>query len=345
VRLRDLGLTIGALAPGPLGAVTDVPGVRVGHAPGAVGGITALIPFAAGPRRFFVGRWSLDGGDELTGGLAMTEDFGTLSTPLVMAPPAAAGRVYDGLLAYEFQLDSGLSEDAGWPPGLITVDGGPAASVSLHASLGAAHVSAALSTAANGLPVEGQVGIGRGLAAFGARAGVGTASRQLPDGRLVGVLLAANGGEPEALSIDGHRVGPSLQLAPLPSRRRRTFAAVVVTDAPLIPRQLDRLAQRAAFGLVRVGLLDGSTTSGTAVALSTTGLDDETAAPADPGPDGATNAGAVVAAAGAESGLATLFQAAAEACEEATLNALVAASVQPSLDDTPVLPTDLLPRR
>ena len=332
MRLRDLGLGVGRLEPGDANSVTDVAGVHVGHAPGAAGGLTALVPFAGAPRRFFAGRWSLDGGDELIGGLAMTEDFGALSTPLVLAPPQAAGRVYDGLLDYGFQLDAGLPEDAGWPPGLIAVDGVPASSVSLHAALTEDQVAAALSAASAAPPTEGQAGVGRGLAAFGVRAGIGTASRRPPAGSVVGVLLAANGGEPRGLTVDGERVGPRLGLAPLAPERRRTFAAVIATDAPLLPVQLDRLAQRAAFGLVRVGLLDENTSGGTILALSTTGLRDD--APAGPG--------AVRAAATAERALPELFAAAAESCEEAVLNALVAASAQPSLDGSPPLPAERL---
>ena len=332
MRLRDLGLAVGRLEPGAANAVTDVAGVRVGHAAGGGSGVTALVPFAAAPRRFFAGRWSLDGGDELTGGLAMTEDFGALSTPLVLAPPQAAGRIYDGLLAYGFQLDAGLPEDAGWPPGLIAVDGVPAPAASLHAGLTEEHVAAALAAASEEPPAEGQSGVGRGLAAFGARAGIGTASRRLPGGSVVGVLLAANGGEPGSLTVDGERVGPRLGLEPLALQRRRTFAAVVATDAPLLPVQLDRLALRASFGLVRVGLLDEHTSGGTILALSTTALRDDT--PAGPG--------AVTAAATAEGELSELFAAAAESCEEAVLNALVAASGQAGLDGSPPLPAGRL---
>ena len=107
---------------------------------------------------------------------------------------------------------------------------------------------------------------------------------------------------------------------------------MVATDAPLLPVQLDRLAQRASFGLVRVGLLDEHTSGGTILALSTTALRDD--APAGPG--------AVAAAATSESGLPGLFAAAAESCEEAVLNALVAASDHPGLDGSPPLPLDRL---
>lgn len=332
MRLRDLGLAVGALPPGPGNAVTDVPGVRVGHAPGAAGGITALLPFGPAPRRYFVGRWALDGGDEMTG-LALAEDFGALSAPIVLAPLPAVGRVYDGVLTYDFGIDPGLSEDEGWPPVVVPVDGSPYAADTLHAALGQAQVAAAIGTASSAPPAEGQVGVGRGLAAFGARAGVGSSSRRAAGGTL-GALVAANGGEPARLAVDG-RLAFLAGLPPLPAHRPRTFAAVVVTDAPLIPGQLARLAGRAAFGLVRVGLLDAGTRAGLVVAVSTTGLDDEQAAPGSPG--------SVVARTLPEAALPELFAAAAEACEEAVLNALVAASTQAGVDGTPPLPASLLP--
>ena len=87
-RLRDLGLSVGELPTGPLNAIIDVEGVRVGHARGAVGGITVVVPFPDIPRRYYAGRWSLDGGDDTTA-LAMLEDFGALSTPIALAPALA----------------------------------------------------------------------------------------------------------------------------------------------------------------------------------------------------------------------------------------------------------------
>ena len=227
MRLRDLDLSTGRLPTGLHNAITDVPGVRVGHALGAVGGVTAVLPWDASPRRCFVGRWSLDGGDDLTG-LNMAEDFGALSAPLLLAPAPAVGRVYDGVLDYGFDVSAGLGESDAWPPVVLALDGVPAEATALHTALGPSQVAAALSTASDRAPAEGQVGIGRALAAFGVRAGVGTASRRVPDRHLVGALVAANGGEPERLALDGRPVGRWLAgMTPLSERHRRTFAAVV----------------------------------------------------------------------------------------------------------------------
>ncbi|MFH1567815.1 MAG: P1 family peptidase [Gemmatimonadota bacterium] len=323
MRLRDLGLAVGTRPTGEANAVTDVPGVRVGHAeaPAAGGrtGLTVLVPFAGRPRPVLTGCYAVDGGAAMTG-LNVAEDFGTAAGPIALAPAAAAGAAYEALIEYGLEVDPGLPADAGWPPLVIAVDDSavndPAAA---HRALQPADLHRALAGAAPSRPVEGAVGIGAGLAAFGCRGGVGTASRRVAAdggaGYLVGALVAANGGEPGRLALNGCPVGPLLDLAPLPLTAPRTFAALVVTDAPLAPRQLDRLAGRAALGLVRVGLLDEHTREGLVLAQSTDALT-------------APRAGSALQAVAmlGESGMPALFAAAAEACEEAVWNALVAAT-------------------
>ena len=86
MRLRELGVTVGRLSPGALNAITDVAGVRVGHADvdgvGVSTGVTAVIPYADSPHRVFIGRYAVDGGDGMTA-LYITEDFGATSAPIV----------------------------------------------------------------------------------------------------------------------------------------------------------------------------------------------------------------------------------------------------------------------
>lgn len=351
MRLRDLDIAIGNGAPGPANAITDVPGVRVGHADivrdRLVTGITALVPYASTPRRFFVGRYALDGGDGFTG-LGVTEDFGALSTPIVLAPAAAVGKVYDGLIRYGLGLAAGLPEDAGWPPVVIGIDDSGVNDPSLtHAAVTQAHLDEALAAARGGEPAQGAVGVGGGLVSFGVRGGIGTASRGLEiDGCRyhAGVLVAANGGEADRLSIDGVPVGVELSIEKAASAVPRTATAVIATDAPCSPRQLDRLAGRAAHGLVRVGLLDAHTSEGLVIALSTTGLDDDAG-------DTITSSVAMTL----QLQMPALFAAAAEACEEAVVNALLASEPladMPPADERPgrgnamrVLPTATWPQR
>ena len=324
MRLRDLNITLGSLSPGPANAISDVPGVRVGHVDVVEGGlstgITLVVPYGDGARRrVFAGRWSVDGGDGMTG-LGVTEDFGVIATPVMLAPVAAVGRVYDGLIAHGRGMEPEL-----WPPVVVGVDDSGANPPELvHRLVREEHLYSALTAAGGEMGTgEGSTGIGLGLSAFGVRGGVGTASRRagsnLPahdSAYTVGALVAVNGGEPGNLSVDGFPVGASLDVEPLRADLPRSLAAVVVTDAPLIPRQLDHLASRAAVGLARVGLFDARTRDGIVLALSTTGLND-TALPESP----ATRPVSLVG----EGGLPPLYAAAAQACEEAVLNGLLQA--------------------
>ena len=346
MRLRDLGIGVGRLSPGPNNDINDVNGVRTGYVDvdeaGLATGITVLTPYQSRPRRVFIGRYALDGGDGMSG-LGVTEDFGAISTPIVLAPAAAVGAVYDAVISRGLGNDSGLGEDAGWPPVVVGVDDSwlnrPEV---VHRTVGGRHADAALSRATSGPTVEGSHGIGRGLAAFGVRGGVGTSSRSCAlDGgntHSVGALVAANGGEAARLNIDGVPVGAGLPIEPLPTDVPRTVTAVVATDAPLIPKQLDHLAGRAAMGLARVGILDGQTWEGLVLAVSTTGLGEA--------PDGsaALANGTVPAAMTSQAYLPPLYAAAMEACEEAVLNAMLQAEPLKGGDRRPGAGLGVLPQ-
>ena len=333
MRLRDLGIGVGRFVPGEGNAITDVPGVSVGRVEigenGLCTGITAVVPYPAQveKRRLFVGRWALDGDDGMTG-LGVAEDFGTLSTPIVLAPAPAVGKLYDALIQYGLGRDSGLTTEAGWPPMVVGVDDGlwnPAKD--LFERVGEEYLSQALQSADSGPVEEGSVGIGRGLCAFGMKGGVGTSSRLFEiDGRdyRVGVLVAANGGNIEELRVDGYPLATHLQVDIPDGELPGSFAAVVATDAPLLPRQLERLAGRTALGFGRVGLLETATRQGLVLAFSTSAIGEmkegEVAEP--------------VQMMGEEVSY-ELFTAAGEAGEEAVLNALLAAA--PVADRNPVL--------
>jgi len=324
MRLRDLDLGIGRLSPGEHNAITDVAGVSAGHVDiderGLYTGITAVFPHPVDVvrRELFLGHWALDGGDGATG-LGVFEDLGIFSSPIVLAPAPAVGKVYDGLIRHGLDRDSGLSTAAGWPPVVVGVDDGlwnPARAV--HETIAEPHLSQALSRAVSGPVAEGNAGIGRGLCAFGMKGGIGTASRLVEGGGALcrlGVLLAANAGDIRELRVDGCPIGPALRVKVPGQALPSSFAALVATDAPLLPGQLDRLAGRAALGLVRAGLLDAATREGLILAFSTAAVVPEDG-------DGVVE---TVRSAG-EALLYALFAAAAEASEEALLNALLAAA-------------------
>ena len=277
IRLRDLGIEIGRFAPGKRNGITDVPGVGVGHVgvegDGLYTGITAVLPYPVQTekRRLFVGRWALDGGEGITG-LGVAEDFGTLSSPILLTPAPAVGRVYDGLIQHGLQRDSGLSTVAGWPPLVVGIDPGVWNSArQVYEGVGEGELTRGLEMATGDVVEEGSVGIGRGLSSFGLKGGVGTASRLVGD-RRVGVLVAVGGGERRELRVDGYPIAPWLDVDPPRGEEDGTFAAVVATDAPLLPHQLDNMAGRTALGLSRVGLLAAETREGVVLAFSTATL-------------------------------------------------------------------------
>ncbi len=321
-RLRDLDLSIGTLAAGPLDAITDVPGLSVGHGNitdnDLMSGVTVVGPYpaAVGARMLSIGKWSLARSDSLTG-LGVAEDFGTFSSPIALVPDATVGRVYDSLIQHGLSRDPGLSTYAGWPPIVIGLnDSVLNPPVVTYGSFREEHLQKALQHLDAGDVAQGNAGVGRGLCAFGMKGGVGTASRLVQRSEVsfgVGVLVAVNGGEPGDLCVDRYPIAAVERRDPFPGRPR-TFAAVVATDAPLIPVQCQQLASRATSGLYRVGLVEARTDEGITLAFSTI--------PAEPA--GAAGDHQRFRSAGDDL-LRELSVAAADCCEEAVLNGLLAA--------------------
>ena len=305
-------------AAGPHNAIVDVAGVSVGHVdirtPDLHTGLTAIVPYPASveERKLFIGRFSIDSGDAMSG-LGVAEDFGTFSSPIVLAPTSVVGRVYESLIRHSLGRDTGLSTVAGWPPVVVGIDdtavNDPAL---LRKVLTHAHADAALASAGSAVPT-GNAGVGGGLQAFGYKGGIGTASRRT-DEYALGVLTAINGGR------ELHWAGRVLPAGAKGQEGPQTFAAVVATDAPLIPRQLERLAGRAALGLARTGLWNPQTREGLVLAFSTTGIIQE--------PDAAVR---MVD----EEKLYSLFAAGAAAAEAAVVDALLAAETVGDLKAMP----------
>jgi len=306
-RLRDLGLRIGALEAGPGDAITDVPGVRVGHVtvrrdepdpPAGRGvartGVTAVVPPALPAR---AGTAVLNGAGELTGSLEIGE-WGLVHSPVYLTATMAVGRIYDGAVAHAVATDSRVGVDEVVVPVVGECDDSwlnDARDVQVEAT----DAGRAVADAGDGPVAEGAVGAGTGMVCFDWKGGIGTASR-VGGGATVGVLVLANFGTHEQLRIDGV---PVCHL--LAARGRRPPAgsciAVVATDAPLGAAELTRVARRAGLGLARTGSVAHHGSGEIFVAFST-------AQAASPGTD-----------------LDPLFAATVDATEEAVLNALWAA--------------------
>jgi D-aminopeptidase len=265
--LREHGLRIGELDPGPLGSITDVSGLRVGHvtirrdepdppAGRGVGrsGVTAIVP--ADPSRIRAeplpaGVAVLNGAGEMTGSHAVAE-WGTLETPLYLTATMSVGRVYDGAVAAAVAADPGIGVDQVVIPVVAECDDSwlnDARVVQVEAE----DAGRALE-AASAEPVEqGAVGAGTGMVCFDWKGGIGTSSR-VAGGSTVGVLVLANFGDRQQLRVDGVPVGRLLGDEAAPRRDPGgSCIAVVATDAPLGSADLVRLARRAGLGLGRTG--------------------------------------------------------------------------------------------
>jgi D-aminopeptidase len=254
VRSRELGIEIGELEPGPLNAITDVEGVRVGHTTIVRGedvrtGVTAVVP---GSLPCFAAPYRLNGNGEMTG-LEWVRESGLLTTPIGITNTFSVGVVRDAIVESQVRISHDrwhLPVVAETWDGLLNDIGG------MHVQ--PEHVFSALDEAAGGPVTEGNVGGGTGMICHGFKGGIGTASRRI-DSYTVGVLVQANHGGRSRLEIDGVPVGKLLGPGriPLPPRdedeETGSIIVLVATDAPLLPHQCDRLARRAALGIGRTG--------------------------------------------------------------------------------------------
>jgi D-aminopeptidase len=317
-RARDLGITLGSLEPGPLDAITDVDGVRVGHSTIIEGedvrtGVTVVVP----PELpLFAAPFRLNGDGEMTG-LEWVRESGFLTTPVAITNTNSVGVVRDALVAAALE-EAGPDAESLWSLPVVaeTWDGRLNDINGFHIT--ADHLREALANASDGAVAEGNVGGGTGMICHGFKGGIGTASR-VAGGYTVGVLVQANHGARRRLVIDGVPVGIELgpERIPLPEPgdggpAGGSIIVLVATDAPLLPHQCDRLARRSALGIGRTGGA-GETSSGDLVLAFSTGnrsLEAEEPVAVRMVPEG---------------GIDELFYAAIEATEEAIVNALLAA--------------------
>ncbi len=340
-RARDLGITVGRYAPGRWNAITDVRGLRVGHTTLIEGegalqvgvgpvrtGVTVIQPHEGqiGHDPVFAGYHQLNGNGEMTG-VAWIEEAGLLSTPIAITNTHSVGTVRDALIDYQIRQNDVYEDAFSLPVVAETYDGWLNDINGFHVK--PEHLFAALDAAASGPVAEGCVGGGTGMMCHEFKGGIGTASRVLPEvrgGWTVGVLVQANYGERHLLRIDGVPVGEEIDVEEVPSARRirRTDGSIIIivaTDAPLLPNQCKRLAQRATVGLARAGG-NGNNSSGDLFLAFSTGNRGMDANGIEPRPV-RMFPNAVIS---------DLFAAVAEATEEAIANALCMATTTTGID-------------
>ncbi len=354
MRARDLGIVIGAGSPGPNNAITDVAGVRVGHAtiirgegPLVVGegpvrtGVTVVVPYPGDPwgEAVFAGCHTLNGNGEVTG-LEWIREAGLHAGPIAITNTHSVGAVHEALIANAVRSRPPAGGIWSLPVVGETYDGTLNDIDGFHVRR--EHVDAALRDAHDGAVAEGNVGGGTGMICHEFKGGIGTASRRIPasaGGWTLGVLVQANYGRRRLLVVDGVPVGESIPVSDVPSPHGGPLGSgsarsgpgggsiivIVATDAPLLPHQCRRIAQRAGLGLARVGGV-GATSSGDLFVCFST-------AARLPLADASQPAELVVRVdALVDQALDPLIEATVEATEEAIVNALVAAETMTGRD-------------
>jgi D-aminopeptidase len=368
-RARDIGVPLDG-APGPLDAITDVPGVTVGHATIISGegrlvpgrgpvrtGVTAILPRGRDDLSpVFAGLFSLNGNGEMTG-TPWIEDYGLLFYPVAITNTNSVGTVRDALIAWgaDHVIDA---LHCCLPVVAETWDGDLSDIFGFH--VGKAHLFAAIDSARSGPVPEGNVGGGTGMQCLGFKGGIGTASRRLSaraGGFTVGALVQCNFGIRRQLRIAGIPVARELKVAEpcydtrealdstlefercasasgeAGAAREREHGSIIVvlaTDAPLLPHQLKRVARRAALGIGRMGGVAGAGSGDLFLAFST-------GPTGTPDPRGVAEVGML-----SDDRIDPVYEAAVQATEEAIVNAMLAARTMTGANwlRVPALPHD-----
>ncbi|MBO0724120.1 MAG: P1 family peptidase [Blastocatellia bacterium] len=337
-RARDLGVPFDG-TPGAFNAITDVEGVEVGHATLISGegklevgkgpvrtGVTAIHPRGkASNDPVFAGWFSLNGNGEMTG-TTWIEESGFLEGPVMITNTSSVGVVRDAVIAWQLRQFSKTMQPWGLPVVAETWDGWLNDISGFHVKQ--QHAFEALDNSKSGPVAEGNVGGGVGMICFEFKGGIGTASRKLGErqgGYTVGALVQSNFGLRHQLTIAGVPVGRELSEGAFRQRENGSIIIVVATDAPLLPHQLKRLARRAAMGLARTGSVAGNGSGDIFIAFSTAN------------PNVAQARSPVPLAMLPNDQMNPLFEATAQAVEEAIINALVAAETMVGRDDHKVL--------
>ncbi len=261
-RARELGIKPGILTPGPLNAITDVEGIKVGHrtineVENIRTGVTVIFPHSGDifksrvPAATYVGN-----GFGKALGFTQINELGEIETPIGLTNTLSVHTVANGISDYVLRQPGNENVRSVNPVVGETNDGWLNDIRGRHITM--EHVFDAIKNAKEGAVEEGSVGAGTGTSALGFKGGIGTSSRQLPEkfgGYTVGVLVQSNFGG--VLSINGAPVGEELEnhylASEVPYDIDGSIMIIVATDAPLLSRNLERLAKRAFLGISRVG--------------------------------------------------------------------------------------------
>lgn len=351
-RARDLGIPFDG-TPGKLNAITDVPGIEVGHTTLISGegklevgkgpvrtGVTAVLPRGKDSVNdpVFAGWFSQNGNGEMTG-TTWVEESGFLEGPVMITNTHSVGVVRDAVV--QWRVAHGKPDPTGYwwslPVVAETWDGWLNDINGFHVK--PEHAFRAINSARGGAVQEGAVGGGTGMVCNGFKGGIGTSSRKLgakEGGYTVGVLVQCNYGSRQNLRIAGIPVGREISsedpyaYQPSEISERGSIIVVVATDAPVLSHQLKRMARRVSLGLGRTGSISGDGSGDIFIAFST----------ANPHADGGKTV--VDLKFLPNDALDPIFAATVQATEEAVINAMVAARTMTGIENHKVtgLPHD-----
>lgn len=327
MRIADYGVQVGSLPRGARNKITDVPGVRVGHATVSDErhhtGVTVILPCADNmfKNKLTAASFVLNGFGK-TQGLVQIDELGTLETPIALTNTLNVGKVHDALVGY---MDARCRADGVEMSSINPVVGecnDAAFNAITDRPVEAAHVMRAIETASEDFE-EGCVGAGTGTVCHGLKGGIGSASRvlEIAGGRYtLGVLVQSNHGTLEELHVMERPLGKEIiekrraQPTPEPNDRG-SIMMVLATDLPVSDRQLRRILKRCAVGLARNGSYFGHGSGDVMIGFTT----------ANRMPHGGMHR-IVAQQVLTEHTLEFAFRAAAEATQEAVLNSLTAAT-------------------
>ncbi|MEO3433631.1 P1 family peptidase [Inquilinus sp. CAU 1745] len=315
----DAGLTCGILPAGARNAITDVPGVLVGHCTLSEGevntGVTAILPHGGDLfRRKVMAAAEIINGFGKTVGLVQVQELGTIETPILLTNTLSVGTCATALIREAIRRNPDIGRRTGTVnPVVGECNDGPLNDIQALA-VTEDHALAALADAGDGAVAQGSVGAGTGMTCFGFKGGIGSASRRLSLGGAdhhLGALVLANFGRAGDLVLpDGRRPDPRREA----EAESGSVIIVLATDVPLEHRQLARVARRAGAGIARLGAFWGHGSGDITIAFDTANAVDHE-----------EKAAFTTLRVLNETHIDLLFRAAAEATQEAVLNAMLAA--------------------
>ena len=350
-RVREIGLEIGHYPPGGLNAITDVPGVRVGHSTIVKGtgrlrrgkgpvrtGVTAVLPHPdLFSQRVIGGGFVLNGAGEVSGMMQVME-WGLIETPILLTNTLSVGSCSQGVVKYLVERHPGIGMEHDVVIPLVGECDDSWLNDVAGRHVRAEHVYEAIEAATGGPVREGNIGGGTGMITCDFKGGIGTSSRKLPaskGGYTIGVLVMSNFGNMHELRMGGIPVGRILAPLYADHRKRRSsygsIIAVLATNAPLSSHQLNRLSKRVALGIGRVGSIAAHGSGEIVVAFSTANKVPRVSKKR-------TYALTLLS----DQHINPLYQAAIEASEEAILNAICMGEPMDGVNNhfVPALPLD-----